>query len=156
MFHRVMLFIAAAFGVLYLGAGSAAAQTVTASLATGSASKGSSVKGSVLISLPEGLHVNSNTPISEYAIPTKVTLSGEGLKIGRIEYPKGTIKKFQFSSEELSVYEGEVVIPFTVKLAKDFRGKTFTLRAVVTYQACTDEVCYPPRDKELVMTASVK
>lgn len=132
------------------------AQTVTGSLADAAVARGGTVKGHIVLSIPEGLHVNSNKPNSEYAIPTSVRITPEGFRVGPITYPDGTNRKFQFSEIELNVYEGEIIIPFTVTIPKAFRGKTLSVKAVVRYQACTDEVCYPPRNKEIVMTAAVK
>lgn len=144
------------FAILVLGSSSASAQTVTASLADANVARGAKVKGTIVLSIPEGLHVNSNKPNSEYAIPTSVRISGLGLKVGAIEYPEGTNRKFQFSESELNVYEGEISIPFTVTVPRNYRGKTLSVKALVRYQACTDEVCYPPRNKEVVMTATVR
>lgn len=132
------------------------AQTVAGSLANASVSRGSAVKGTIVLTIPEGLHVNSNKPNSEYAIPTSVRLTGVGLKIGAIKYPEGANRKFQFSEDELNVYEGEILIPFSVTVPRNYRSKTISVKAVVRYQACTDEVCYPPRNKEVVMTASIR
>lgn len=145
-----------AFVFLVFGSSSASAQTVTASLADANVARGAKVKGTIVLSTPEGLHVNSNKPNSEYAIPTSVRISGLGLKVGPIDYPDGTNRKFQFSESELNVYEGEIKIPFSVTVLRSFRGKTLTVKALVRYQACTDEVCYPPRNKEVVMTAAVR
>lgn len=130
--------------------------TVTASLAKSTIARGSSAKGSVVLTIPEGLHVNSNKPDSEYAIPTTVRLTGVGLKIGAVAYPQGTNRKFQFSESELNVYEGKISIPFTLTVPRGFRGKTLTAKALVRYQACTEQVCYPPRNKEVVVTAAVR
>lgn len=132
------------------------AQTVSGKLSANHVSRGSSIKGSVTLSLPEGLHVNSNKPSTEYLIPTSLRISGEGLKGISVDYPEGKDRKFQFSEEELNVYEGEVVIPFTVLVPRGFRGDSVTVRAVLHYQACTDEVCYPPKNEEVKMTVSVK
>jgi hypothetical protein len=38
----------------------------------------------------------------------------------------------------------------------EFKGNAVKVRAVVRYQACTDEVCYPPKNKEITLTAKVK
>lgn len=153
MKHRNLL--ALAF-VLVFSCVAANGQTVTGSFDEATVSRGSSVEGSITLSIPEGLHVNSNKPNSEYAIPTTVRVSGVGLKPGTVEYPAGTDRKFQFSESELNVYEGEVKIPFIVAVPKNFRRGTLTVKAVVRYQACTEEVCYPPKNKEVVMTAVVK
>ena len=135
---------------------SADAQTVTGSLADSAVSRGTTVKGSIVLNIPEGLHVNSNKPDSEYAIPTTVRISGVGIKPGGIEYPEGTNRKFQFSETELNVYEGEINIPFSIVLPRGFRGDTITVKAVVRYQACTEEVCYPPKTRNITLTANVK
>lgn len=137
---------------------SAGAQTVDVkgSLADPSVARGSAVGGTIVLTIPQGLHVNSNKPESEYAIPTTVRISGVGLKPAVIEYPAGANRKFQFSETELNVYEGEIVIPFSITVPKRFRGDTLSVKAIVRYQACTDEVCYPPKNKEITMTATVK
>lgn len=147
-----------AFILMIAGYSSASGQTVnvTGSLAETQLKRGSSVKGTVVLSIPEGLHVNSNKPDSEYAIPTTVRITGEGFKLGSIDYPSGQNRKFQFSEVDLNVYEGEVTIPFTLTVPRGFRGTSLTVKAVVRYQACTDEVCYPPRNKEITMTAAVR
>ena len=89
-------------------------------------------------------------------IATSVKLSGDGIKVGKIEYPEGANRKFQFSDTELNVYEGEISIPFSVSILKTFKRKQISMKALVSYQACTEEVCYPPRKKEVVVTALVK
>lgn len=154
-YHSILSFSAAIL-VLAFGFVSAEGQTVTGSLAGDTVTRGSTVKGAVVLSIPEGLHVNSNKPESEYAIPTTVRISGVGFKPGSVEYPEGTNRKFQFSESELNVYEGEVSFPFSIVVPKNFRGETLSVKAFVRYQACTTEVCYPPKNKEISITAAVK
>ena len=45
-------------------------------------------------------------PRSEYAIPTTLRVTGNGVKVGAITYPPGENRKFQFSEEPINVYEG--------------------------------------------------
>lgn len=132
------------------------AQTVSGSLGNGTVSRGSTAKGAIVLSIPGGLHVNSSRPNSEYAIPTSVRLSGQGVRTGGISYPRGRNRKFQFSENVINVYEGRVSIPFTVTIPANFRGDVVRIRAVVKYQACTNEVCYPPKNKEVTITAKVR
>jgi DsbC/DsbD-like thiol-disulfide interchange protein len=135
---------------------SAEAQTVSGSIGNGTVARGGSARGTIVLSIPAGLHVNSNRPNSQYSIPTSVRLSGNGVRLGGLTYPRGTNKKFQFSNEAINVYEGTVRIPFNVTVPAGFRENTVTVRAVVRYQACTDEVCYPPRNREITLTARVR
>jgi len=140
---------------LFLTAASAAnAQTVSGSI--GPVSRGGTVRGTITLSIPGGLHVNSNRPNSEYAIPTTVRVSAAGAKITGLTYPRGRNRKFQFSEDMINVYEGTVSFPFTLRVPANFKGSVVRVRAVVRYQACTDEVCYPPRSKEVTLTARIK
>jgi hypothetical protein len=143
------------FATLLL-ASAAAAQTVSGSIGNGSVVKGKAARGSIVLSIPGGLHVNSNRPASQYAIPTTVRLTAQGARVSGPTFPRGTNRKFQFSDTAINVYEGTVRFPFTVTVPAGFRGDTVRVRAVVRYQACTDEVCYPPRSKEVTVTARVR
>jgi len=139
-----------------LFAAAASAQTVTGSITGGSVQKGKAARGTVVLSIPGGLHTNSNRPGNKYQIPTTVRLSAAGARVSGATYPRGVNRKFQFSETVINVYEGTVRFPFTVTVPSGFKGDTVRVRAVVRYQACTDEVCYPPRDKEITMTARVR
>jgi DsbC/DsbD-like thiol-disulfide interchange protein len=130
------------------------AQTITGSLPT--VKRGGTTRGTVVMSIPGGLHVNSNRPNSEYAIPTVVRLTGAGLKLGAVNYPRGKNRKFEFSDNSINVYEGSTTFTFNVTVPANFKGNTIKIRAVVRYQACTDEVCYPPKSKEITLTARVQ
>ena len=131
-------------------------QTVTGSIGNGSVARGGATRGQVVLNIPGGLHVNSSRPASEYAIPTVVTVRGSGVRVSRVTYPRGTNRKFQFSENLINVYEGRVNFPFTVTVPAGFKGNAVRVNVAVRYQACTDEVCYPPRTKNVVLTARVR
>ncbi|HEY0462214.1 MAG TPA: protein-disulfide reductase DsbD domain-containing protein [Pyrinomonadaceae bacterium] len=141
-------------GLLFFAAGPANAQTVNGSI--GAVARGGSVRGTVTLSIPGGLHVNSNRPNSQYAIPTNVRLTVTGAKTGAITYPRGRNRKFQFSEDTLNVYEGTVSFLFNLTVPANFKGNSVKVRAVVRFQACTEEVCYPPKTQEVTLTARVK
>jgi DsbC/DsbD-like thiol-disulfide interchange protein len=135
---------------------STGAQTVTGSIGDGTIERGDQVRGRVVLNIPGGLHVNSSRPASEYSIPTVVTVRApRGVRVSRVTYPRGKNRKFQFSENLINVYEGRTTFPFTVTVPASFRGNTIRVTVAVRYQACTDEVCYPPRTKNLVLTARV-
>ncbi len=132
------------------------AQTVPVSGNLGTVTRGGTTRGSIVLNIPGNLHVNSNRPNSEYAIPTTVSLSATGAKVSGAIYPRGKNKKFSFSEDTINIYEGRTVINFNVTVPKNFRGNTVRVRAVVKYQACTDEVCYRPMTKTINLTARVR
>jgi DsbC/DsbD-like thiol-disulfide interchange protein len=138
-------------------ASSAAAQTVSVSgsIGNGAIKRGGSVRGVIALSIPGGLHINSNRPGTEFAIPTTVRVSGAGLKLGAVVYPRGRSKSFSFSDARINIYEGRVLITFNVTVPAGFKGSTARVNARVRYQACTDEVCYAPRNSDVTLTARV-
>jgi hypothetical protein len=141
-------------GLFFLATDAANAQTVNGSI--GTVTRGGSTKGTITLSIPDGLHVNSSRPNSQYAIPTSVRITAVGAKASAVSYPRGRNRKFQFSEDTLNVYEGTVSFSFNLTVPASFKGNAVKVRAVVRYQACTNEVCYPPRSKEVTLTARVK
>jgi hypothetical protein len=138
------------------GVAATSAQTVTGSIAGGSVKRGGTSRATVYLSMPAGLHVNSNRPNSEYAIPTTIRASGNGVKIGRVSYPRGHNRKFDFSQDRINVYDGRAAFGFDVTVPSTYKGKTVRVNVAVKYQACTNEVCYQPKTKNITLTARVK
>lgn len=150
---RVGFLTAAVFFAAFVS--SINAQTVTGSIANGSVTRGTAARATVYLGIPAGLHVNSNRPNGEYAIATTVKASSKGANVGAVTYPRGKSRKFEFSEKPLNVYEGRVPFTFTVTAPSTFRGRIVTVSVTVHYQACTNEVCYAPKNKTITLTAKV-
>jgi len=130
------------------------AQSVSGSV--GAVKRGGSVRGTIVMSIPGGLHVNSSRPNSQYAVPTVVRVSAVGAKVSGVSYPRGKNRKFGFSEDTINVYEGRTAFGFNLTVPAKFKGNAVKIRAVVRYQACTDEVCYAPKSKEITLTAKIQ
>lgn len=139
--------------IFFLAVSAANAQTLTGSIGNGTFTPGKSVRATVVMSLPDGLHANSHNPGGEYAIPTSVLASGKGVRIGAVRYPRGKNRKFEFSADTLNVYEGRTAFGFNVTVPASYTGKSIKVNVTVKYQACTNEVCYPPKSKQVTLTA---
>ena len=146
------------FGVAMVAVASlsASGQSVSGSIANGTVTRGKAARATVYLSLPGGLHANSSRPGSEYAIPTTVRPSARGIRLSAVNYPRGKNRKFSFSNDTINVYEGRTAFTFTVTVPATYKGNTITVRVPVKYQACTDEVCYPPTTKSVNLTARVQ
>jgi DsbC/DsbD-like thiol-disulfide interchange protein len=151
--RKIFIGLIFVFGLFF--ALDASAQDVSGSIGNGTVKRGGSTRGTIVLDIPGGLHVNSNRPNNEYQIPTRVRVTGAGLRLGAVSYPRGKTKKFQFSETPISVYEGRAVFNFNVNVPANYKGNTIRVRAVVNYQACNDEVCFQPRQKEVTLTARV-
>ncbi|HKR66455.1 MAG TPA: cytochrome c biogenesis protein CcdA, partial [Thermoanaerobaculia bacterium] len=146
----LLAFAATAFAQLGFGAQDAQPK---ASI-TGSIQKrtGDEVEGTIVATIADGWHVNSNTPTEEFAIPTVLEMDSETAELIEAKYPQHTMKAFEFTGgRSLAVYDGKVNIGFRAKLKS---GAT-KIGAVLRFQACSDRVCLPPNSARTVIDASV-
>jgi thiol:disulfide interchange protein len=106
--------------------------------------------------VPPGYHVNSNTPKSEFLIPTALKMDlPTDIILGKIEYPAGEDRSFPFSPDEkLSVYSGDFTIAVAVHPLHSVVPGKYQMRGVLRYQACDNAACYPP--KSLPVSFEVK
>jgi len=98
--------------------------------------------------VPHGYHINSNTPKSEFLIPTALKMDlPTDIVLGRIEYPPGEDATFPFSPDEtLSVYSGDFTIAVAVHPLHSVVPGKYEMRGVLRYQACDNAACYPPKN----------
>ncbi len=111
----------------------------------------------LVATIREGFHINSNQPLQEYLIPTRVELlTTELFALEKVDYPKGELKSFGFSPDEkLSVYDGTLRLPIALR-AKDGGAGTHTVRVAFHYQACNDEICLRPTKREAQLTVRLR
>jgi len=97
--------------------------------------------------IPAGYHINSNTPKSEFLIPTALKMDlPTDIILGKIEYPAGEDASFPFSPDEkLSVYSGDFSIALGVHPLKSVVPGKYVMHGVLRYQACDNAACYPPK-----------
>jgi hypothetical protein len=98
--------------------------------------------------IPAGYHINSNTPKSEFLIPTALKMDlPTDIVLGKIEYPPGEDASFPFSPDEkLSVYSGDFTIAIAVHPLHSVVPGKYEMRGVLRYQACDNAACYPPKN----------
>jgi hypothetical protein len=97
--------------------------------------------------VPPGYHINSNTPKSEFLIPTALKMDlPTDIILGKIEYPAGEETTFPFSPDEkLSVYGGDFTIAVAVHPLHSVVPGKYVMHGVLRYQACDNAACYPPK-----------
>jgi len=94
-----------------------------------------------------GFHINSNTPKSEFLIPTALKMDvPTDIALGKIEYPAGQDVSFPFSPDEaLNVYTGDFAITVTVHPLRSVVPGKYVMHGVLRYQACDNAQCFPPK-----------
>ena len=153
-----------AIGILVVSGGirsRVAAQTpphinVSASVSSNKVSRGRTVRATVTMDIPGGYHVNSNRPLEKFLIPTTLKVDApDGIRIGPIAYPRAVLRRFKFSKNNVSVYEGRAIMRFSITIPPGTSTGSKEVKLNVRYQSCDDEVCFPPQTKELSLWLSV-
>lgn len=146
-----------ALAILALASGPLLAERpdVTARIVDGPVAAGDS--GLVVVELRLGpkWHVNGHTPLEEFLVPTDVTLTTASGQRLVVKYPKAELKRFAFSETPLSVYAGTVRFEADLSVPSGTSG-TVALSGEVSYQACTDEQCFPPARIPLRASVAVR
>lgn len=103
----------------------------------------------VSVDIEPGFHINSNKPFEELYRPTKISYKlQEGISFGKVVYPAGEAREFEFSEAELSVYENSIKIFADVTISDRIDPGEIVLTGFLEYQACNDQVCFLPKSRE--------
>lgn len=112
--------------------------------------RGHVVQVVVVMEIPNGYHVNSNRPLESFLKATQLKIEApSSVRLGPVTYPRALLRKFSFSNDKLSVYEGRVILRFSVTVPASFSGGSMELKAKLNYQSCSDALCFPPQTRDV-------
>lgn len=130
---------------------------VNGSLSANKVKRGRSVQATVLMNIPSGYHVNSSRPLERFLIATQLKVEApKGIRVGAVSYPRAVLRKFQFSKNRVSVYEGRVTMRFSISVPKDAPTGSKEIKVRLRYQSCNDEACFPPQNKDVSLWLNVE
>src|SRR3712207_7119033 len=106
---------------------------------------------------PNGYHINSNRPTNKFMIPTAVRVTApRGVRVGPVRYPRANVRSFSFApGERIPVFEGNPAVRFDVTVPATYAQDKIRLRVVVSYQACSDEACFRPAERDMSFSINV-
>ena len=108
---------------------------------------GETFKAAVILKVQAGYHINDNAPLDEFLIPTALVIDeNPDFEVLEISYPKGRRARFAYSEAELVVYEGEVFLGAVLKAKEGLGAGPRTVKGALSYQACNNESCLPPKE----------
>jgi len=108
---------------------------------------GETVKVAVVLKIRPGYHINNDTPADQFLVATTLAIDeSQGAETLEIVYPQGHRGRFAYTQAELVVYEGEAVLGALVKINKFLLAGPLTMRGTLSYQACDNASCLPPKD----------
>ncbi|HTV01794.1 MAG TPA: thioredoxin family protein [Luteitalea sp.] len=112
---------------------------------------GSKTRVAVRVTLPAGLHVQSDAPRDPSLIPTVLSVDApDGVRVDDLIYPEPTDFAQAGQPQPLAVFEHEFVAGATITVDAKARAGELIVPGRLRYQACDDRVCFAPQ------TASVE
>jgi thioredoxin:protein disulfide reductase len=130
--------------------------SVTPFVETTDVRAGSSTRVALAVSLPEGLHVQSDRPRDPTLIPTALTVEPPpGVRVSRLIYPHPTDFEQQGQAEPLAVFEHEFVVGAELEIGPEVLPGKLVIPARLRYQACDDKVCFRPMTATTTWTLQV-
>ena len=117
---------------------------------------GAPARLAVLVTVPDGWHVNARNPLQDYLIPTTLSLTTlNGAMVSETVYPEADQLTPDFSDEALAVYGGAFPIGLELAIPEAWTPGTYALHALLHYQACNDTVCAPPAELALTIPLTI-
>jgi len=129
---------------------------VRCALSRSAVGPGETFKAAVILKVRAGYHINDNAPVDEFMFPTSlVPEDSPDFEVVEVYYPAGRSARYPYSETELVIYDGEVVLGLLLKAKGEFARGARTLKAVLSYQACDDTSCLPPKELSFEIPVAV-
>jgi len=148
--------------LLLLSAGIAHAQLqrikadLTPVLEVDGAHAGDVVRGALTVSLPSGLHVQSNKPRDPSLIATELNIEApNGVSVKEIVFPTPVDLKLVGADQPLAVFEQPFTIGVQLVLAPGVSQGSLKVPARLHYQACNDTTCFAPTNASAEWTLNI-
>ncbi len=107
----------------------------------------------VHVEIAPGWHINSEAPLDEFLVPTKLEVEAEGLVFGKPVFPAPEKKHSDVMGGDVLLLSGDfdVAVPVSRKPSEGKpplptkNGPNPRTRVTLHYQSCNDSMCYPPK-----------
>ena len=130
--------------------------TLSPAVSSASARPGDRVRLALIVTIPDGLHMQSDKPRDRSLIGARIWIDpASGVQIHEVVFPKPRDLPLEGYTEPLSVFEREAIVGVDVALPRDAPAGDFRIPARFRYQACDDRVCFRPRTLETAWTVRV-
>ena len=117
---------------------------------------GSSIRAALQVTLPEGLHTQSNKPRDPTLIPTVLTLdTPAGVAWNEVVFPPPIDLNQAGQDRPLAVFERDFLIGVRLTVASTAPAGELVVPAHLRYQACDANLCYPPAMADVQWTLNV-
>jgi cytochrome c biogenesis protein CcdA len=149
----VFLLLAAAAGLDAQGRPRA---VVTPAVETDGVHAGASARVALTVTLPNGIHVQSDKPRDPSLIPTVLAIDPPtGVRVTHLVFPMPTDFEQEGQPEPLAVFEQEFVVGAELEIGEGVAAGDLVVPGRLRYQACDDKMCFQPTTAPVQWTLRV-
>ena len=117
---------------------------------------GEAARVALKVSLPEGLHTQSNKPRDPLLIPTELTIDAPaGVTVKEIVWPPSTDLKQAGQDQPLAVFEQTFAIGVQLAISTGTLPGRIAVPFTLRYQACDANLCYAPASEKGEWTIAI-
>ncbi len=117
---------------------------------------GDDIRVALRVNLPDGFHVQSNSPRDPSLIPTVVSIDApDGIAVAEVVFPTPTDLNQLGSDQPLAVFEQQFVIGVRLAVGDVVEEGTVTVPVHLRYQTCNETTCFPPATADASWTFRV-
>lgn len=99
----------------------------------------------VRASIKNEWHINSDSPLDKYLIPTTLEVTApEGIIVKGILYPEPEMLKLEISDQKMPLYHGTINFGAIIECSVDIEPGKYKVRATLRYQGCNNMTCLEP------------
>jgi thiol:disulfide interchange protein DsbD len=80
---------------------------------------------------------------------------GPGTEVEGVRFPAAQKKKFDYTTELVEVYEGQVLVRATLSVKREAPTGAQEIKGVLSYQACSETSCLPPESTPFAVSLSI-
>lgn len=122
---------------------------------------GGRAQARLTFTIEDGFRIQANPAAERFLIPATLELEGdERVSVGPVGYPPGKPYRLRGADNDLSIYEGTVVIDVSLKAshsaATDTERVEVVLEGELRYQACNEIVCLRPSSLPVRLPVEVR
>lgn len=111
---------------------------------------------SINVSIAKNWHINSNKPLDDFSIASKISVGNKDFTIQNINYPKAKELKFEFSETPVSVFDGNFEVKILLKSNSKLKSGEYKIPITFSYQACNNQSCMPPSNVTTEIFVTIK
>ncbi len=129
-----------------------------ATVAAGPTSLGAraGAKIALFVDVTPNPNIHVYAPGAKDFIPITVKVEPQpNVKVGKVAYPRS--ETMTFADERVPVFQKPFRLTQEVTLARSLKpGTTVPVTGTVNFQACDDQVCYPPETASVAWTLTIR